>query len=165
MNIVTVVDVDKAVTTGTLTDALYMMDNSVGHTGQGTGRLRTNCKQGQVLNWIIRPIDARQRPGGSWPPMPKINNIVFLADGQGDVEEAKVCDELKIYGMPDRVRSPLTPVYSYWAGAVLYDLTPGLYTYRLVIELEREGGSGPVYLNTEECPSIHVHAVSDGVPG
>jgi len=160
LNIVTLVDVDRAVRTGSLAEAVFMMDNSIGRTGQGTARLSTVCKQGQVLNWIIRPIDGRQRADGGWPPVPRINNIVFLEDGRGDVEETKVCDELKIYGMPDRVRSPLTPVYYYWAGEVLHDLAPGVYPYRLVVELEREGGAGPLYLNTEERPSLRVTAVS-----
>jgi hypothetical protein len=62
------------------TDISYWtaMDNSVGGTGQGTGQLETVGKQGQVLNWIIRPIEMDKRPDGTWPPMPKINNIVFL---------------------------------------------------------------------------------------
>lgn len=159
LNIVTIVNLEKAVATGSLTDAYYMMDNSVGGGGQGTGRLETVCKPGQVLNWIIRPIDMDRRPDGTWPPMPKINDIVFLDTEQGDeadVAGAKVCAELKIYGMPDRMRSPYTPVYYYWAGVVLSTLKPGVYPYRLVVELEQEGKKESVYLNTVDTPSIRV---------
>lgn len=107
-------DLQKAVDAGSLDDALFMMDNSVGRKGQGTGHLETVCKQGQVLNWLIYPMGMDQRPNGTWPRMPKISNIVFLDTEQGyedDVAEAKVCTDLKIYGMPDVIESVSTPVY------------------------------------------------------
>lgn len=157
LNIVTLVDMRRAVATGTLAGAMYMMDNSLGRAGRGTARLQTCCKQGQVLNWIVRPIDMNRRPDGTWPAMPRISNIVFLED-EGEPEavaENKVCTELKIYGMPDRIRSPYTQVYYYWAGTVLSTAPPGVYRYRLVLELEREGGP-PVHLNTVDHPSIRV---------
>jgi hypothetical protein len=159
LNVLTVVDLEKAVATGTLSDALYMMDNSVGGEGQGTPHLQTFCKPGQVLNWLIRPIEMEKRANGKWPPMPKINNIVFLDNemsDEDDVAERKICTELKIYGMPDRIRSPFTPVYYYWAGTVLSNLTPGVYKYRFVLELEQEGKKEPLYLNSVELPSIRV---------
>lgn len=162
LNIVTLVDMAKAVATGTLRDAMYMMDNSIGGEGQGTHKLETVCKQGQVLNWIIRPIDMEKRLDGTWPPMPKINNIVVLDVEKGDEEnvaEHKLFTELKIYGGPDRMRSPMTPIYYYWAGTVLSTAKPGLYRYRLVVELEQEGKKERVYLNTEEHPALRVVAV------
>jgi hypothetical protein len=160
LNIVTIVDMKKAVATGTLKDALYMMDNSVGGQGQGTPQLETVCKQGQVLNWIIRPVDMDRRPDGTWPPMPRVNNIVFLDSEEGDEEgpaQTKICTGLGIYGMPDRIRSPLTPVYYYWAGMVLRDLPPGVYRYRMVLEMEQEEKKERLYMNTVESPSIRVH--------
>jgi len=162
LNIITIVDLHKAVRTGTLKDALYMMDNSVGGLGQGTPSLQTICKPGQVLNWIIYPMDMEKRPDGTWPPMPKINNIVFLDDQEGDYDdfaEAKVCTELKVYGGPDMMRSPYCPVYYYWAGALLSTLKPGVYNYRFVLELEQEGKKERVYLNTVEKPSLKVVAL------
>lgn len=159
LNIVTVIDLDKAVATGTLDGTLYMMDNSLGGEGQGTAHLQTVCKQGQVINWIIYSMDMEKRPGGSWPPMPRINNIVFLYDHEGDYEgvaECKVCTEFKIYGGPDLIRSSVTPVYYYWAGTVLSDLPTGVYNYRFVLELEQEGTNEKVYLNTVEKPSLRV---------
>lgn len=162
LNIVTVVDLEKAVTTGTLSDAVYMMDNSYGGESQGTPRLQTVCKQGQVLNWIIYPMDTEKRVDGTWPPMPKINHIVFLDTDVGDEEDAaeiKVCTEFKIYGMADRIRSKFTPVYYYWAGTVLNTLPPGVYKYRFVLELEQEGKKEKLYLNTVENPSIRVLSV------
>ncbi|MFD7534532.1 hypothetical protein [Streptomyces sp. NPDC059819] len=162
LNIVTLVNMERAVRTGSLKDSLFMMDNSVGGTGQGTHQLETVCKQGQVLNWIIRPIDMEKRIDGTWPPMPKISSLVFLDTERGDeedVSERKICTELKIYGMPDRMRDPFTPVYYYWAGTVLSTTRPGVYRYRLVVELEQDGKKEKVYLNTVEHPSIRVLAV------
>ncbi|MFE7525102.1 hypothetical protein ACFU7Y_05210 [Kitasatospora sp. NPDC057542] len=159
LNIVTLVNMERATANRSLGDAMYMMDNSVGGSGQGTRQLETVCKQGQVLNWIIRPIDMERRLDGTWPPMPKINNIVILDTELGDEEdvaERKLFTELKIYGMPDRMRSPLTPVYYYWAGTVLSTAKPGLYRYRLVIELEQEGTKEKLYLNTVDHPALRV---------
>jgi len=162
LNIVTVVDVEKAVATGSLDGAVFMMDNSIGGLGGGTAHLQTVCKQGQVLNWIIYPMDMERRRDGTWPPMPKINNIVFLDNEAGeedDVAETKICTELKIYGMPDMVRSTGTPAYCYWACMVLRTTKPGVYNYRFVLELEQEGKKEKLYLNTTEKPSIHVLAL------
>ncbi|GGQ25506.1 hypothetical protein BKA00_002459 [Actinomadura coerulea] len=159
LNVVTLVNMERAAQTGSLDDALYMMDNSVGGVGQGTDHLETICKQGQVINWIIRPIEMHKRPDGTWPPMPKINNLVFLDTERGDEEdvaERRIMTELKIYGMPDLMRSPYTPIYYYWAGAVLSTARPGLYRYRLVLELEQDGTKERLYLNTENHPSLRV---------
>jgi hypothetical protein len=159
LNIVTLVNMERAVESGSLADSIYMMDNSLGGSGQGTSHLETVCKQGQVLNWIIRPIDMEKRIDGTWPPMPKINNIVFLDTELGDEEdviERKIFTELKIYGMPDRIRDPFTPVYYYWAGTVLSTTKPGVYRYRLVVELEQQGKKERLYLNTGHHPSIRV---------
>jgi len=136
-----------------------MVDNSLGGQGQGTGHLQTVCKQGQVINWIIYPMDMDKRADGTWPPMPKILNIVFLDDQEGDFEEvaeSKVCIELKIYGAPDMMRSKYTPSYYYWAGTVLSDIKPGVYNYRLVLELEQEGTKDKLRLSTIEKPSLKV---------
>jgi hypothetical protein len=159
LNIVTLINMERATATGSLAESMYMMDNSIGGTGQGTAHLETVCKQGQVLNWIVRPIDMDKRLDNTWPLMPKINNIVFLdpelADEE-DVAERKILTELKIYGAPDRIRDPFTPVYSYWAGTILSTARPGLYRYRLVLELEQEATKERLYLNTAEHPSIRV---------
>ncbi len=159
LNIVTLVNMERALASGSLENALYMMDNSVGGAGQGTDHLETVCKQGQVLNWIIRPIEMDKRPDGTWPPMPKISNLVFLDTEEGaqqNVAQRRICTELKIYGMPDLKRAPQTPVYYYWAGAILSTTPPGVYRYRLVIELEQEHAQDKLYLNTVSQPSIRV---------
>jgi hypothetical protein len=159
LNIVTLVHMQRASATKSLDGAMFMMDNSNGGSGQGTGHLETVCKQGQVLNWIIRPIDMGKRPDGTWPPMPKISSLVFLGSEPGEENEVatkRITSELKIYGMPDEMRSPYTPVYYYWAGTILPTAEPGLYRYRLVLELEQEDSKDSLHLNTAESPSIRV---------
>lgn len=159
LNIVTLLNMERATRTQQLAGSMYMMDNSIGGVGQGSHQLETICKQGQVINWIIRPIDMDKRLDNTWPPMPKINNIVFLDTELGDEEdvgERRIFSELKIYGMPDRIRDPYTPVYYYWAGTVLSTTKPGLYRYRMVVELEQERGREKLYLNTVDHPAIRV---------
>lgn len=159
LNIVALVHMQRASATGSLDGALFMMNNSAGGAGRGTGQLETVCKQGQVLNWIIRPIDMDKRADGTWPPMPKISSIVFLDPESGDEQDVatkRITSELKIYGMPDEVRSPYTPIYYYWAGTILPTAEPGLYRYRLVIELEQENGRDALHLNTTDHPSVRV---------
>ncbi|MER5884074.1 hypothetical protein ABT160_09615 [Streptomyces sp. NPDC001941] len=159
LNIVTLVDMERAVETGSLAESMYMMDNSIGGDGQGRNNLETVCKQGQVINWIIRPIDMDKRIDGTWPPMPKINSIVFLDTERGDeedVSERRIFAELKIYGAPDRMRDKWTPVYYYWAGTVLPTAKPGLYRYRLIVELEQPHTKEKLYLNTVDHPSIRI---------
>jgi hypothetical protein len=156
LNLVTFVDVYRALATKSLEGNVYMMDNCVDSAGQGTPNLQTTCKQGQVLNWIIYPLDMNKRINGVWPPMVEINNIVILQD-DGDVVDHKVFDNLKVYGPPDKIRSPLTPVYYYWAGMVLQELTVGEYPYRMILKLDSMG-TDPLYLNLD-TPALNVIAV------
>lgn len=155
LNIVTFVDVQKANMTDTLDGCVYMTDNNPNSLNQGTPRLKTICKQGQVLNWIIYAMDMDRRLDGNWPPMVRINNIVFLSQDGKDVFGSKVCSDFKIYGPPDKIRSDKTPVYYYWAGTVLDDLPPGIYKYRFIIELETEDPTKKRYMNLD-TPSLEV---------
>ncbi|KAF0814286.1 hypothetical protein IGB42_01187 [Andreprevotia sp. IGB-42] len=143
LNVITVVDVEKAIHTGTLDGSLYMMDNSADieglhSAGQGSPLLSTTCTQGQVINWIIYPLVG--------PTSARISNIAFV--------DHDVCTRLEIYGAPDIEASPrylpgVTPVYDYWAGMVLPDLAPGTYHYKLEIQM----GGKYMYL---ESPSLNV---------
>ena len=155
LNIVTFVDVQRANATKSVYDNVFMADNSVKSSGRGTPYLQTNCKPGQTLNWIIYPIDSTKRPDGKWPPSVKINNIVFL-DGDGtNVYSGTVCNEFKIYGGPDKIRSPHTPVFYYWEGMVDSELELGVYKYRLILELDTEDPSKKNYLNLN-TPSLNL---------
>lgn len=158
LNLVTFVDVQKANYNQSLESCVYMMDNSIGLKGQGTPELVTVCKPGQILNWIIYPIDGTQRPDGTWPPSVKINNIVFLNKDGENVSDKRICSELKIFGGPDKVRSKFTPVYYYWAGIVIDDLPPDTYHYRLVLEVETENSKKSNYFNLN-TPALEVIAV------
>ena len=155
LNVVTFVDVQRANATKSVYDNVFMADNGVHSSGRGTPHLQTNCKPGQTINWVIYPIDSTKRPDGTWPPSVKINNIVFL-DGDGtNVYSEIVCNELKIYGGPDKMRSPYTPVFYYWAGMVETDLEEGIYKYRLILELDTEDPSKKNYLNLD-TPSLNL---------
>lgn len=155
LNIVTFVDVQKATATKTLEGCTFMMDNNANSGNEGTHRLKTICKQGQIINWIIYPMDMDKRLDGTYPPSAKINNIVFLDRDGNDTSDIKVCSDCKIYGPPDKMRKEVTPNYYYWAGTILGDLRPGLYKYRLIIELETENPSKKLYLNLD-TPSLEV---------
>ncbi len=155
LNVVAIVDVQKAIATQVLAGNLYMVDNSVNSQGLGTACLQTVCKQGQVINWIIYSMDMDRRPNGSWPPMARINNIVFLGPDGEETADLKVCTEFKIYGAPDKNYSKQTPVYYYWAGTVLPNLPLGVHKYRLIIELDRPAPEQPLYLNLD-TPSLSV---------
>lgn len=137
LNIVVTVDVVGVLRQGTLTDRIALMDNSPGSTRKGTAELRTACRQSQVLNWLIYPIDDQKREDGSWPPFARISNIVFVKK-DGNAEFAQTCLDLCIYGGPDAMRKADTPVYTYWAGIVRPELLPGIYDYRLIIECDTD---------------------------
>jgi hypothetical protein len=168
LNIVTFVNVARALATKSLDSTSFMYDNSLASDNQGTTRLRTTCKQGQVLNWIILALDSAQRADKTWPPMPKINNTVFLNRDRSGVAEDLVCTEFGIYGGPDEQRSQWTPVYYYWAGTVIPTLTPGVYPYRFVVELPKErsllqapGAADSIHLNLDG-PSLNVIPMDAG---
>jgi hypothetical protein len=161
LNLVTFVDVEKADYTNTLDNCVYMIDNNPNSSNQGTNALQSTCKQGQVLNWIIYAMNSTKRPDGTWPPSVRINNIVFTNQDGTDVADFKVCDDLKLIGGPDQIRSKYTPVYFYWAGVVIDNLPEGVYNYRFVLELDTKDPSFPTgkkYLNLN-TPSLKVLSV------
>ena len=168
LNILTFVNVARALVTQSLDGSVFMSDNSPASANQGTDRLQTTCRQGQVLNWIAYAFDSAQRADKSWPPMPKITNIVFLNHDRSEVAEHLVCTQFGVYGSPDKMRSPWTPVYYYWAGTVIATLPPGVYPYRFVIELPQEqsscqapGSAASIHLNLEG-PSLNVIPMDAG---
>jgi hypothetical protein len=155
LNIVTTVDVANTLAAQSIEGRAFLMDNSPYSPGKGTPHLQTICKQGQVLNWLIYCLDMEKRLDGTWPPMARIVNIVFLDDDGDDVLGPHVCAELKVYGGPDAIRSPYTPSYYYWAGMIQPDLPPGIYKYRLVLEFDAENGGMKHYFQLS-LSSLHV---------
>jgi hypothetical protein len=155
LNIVTFVDVAKMLRNDSAEGCVYMMDNNVNSQGQGTPNLQTVCKGGQTLNWIIYATDSNQLPDGSWPASVRINNLVFVENDRSETETLRVCDELKIYGGPDRINSKFTPVYYYWAGTVSPSIEGGIYNYRFVLQIDIPGQSKSLYYNFD-TPSLLV---------
>jgi hypothetical protein len=110
------------------------MDNSPNSSGKGTSSLRTECRQGQTINWLVYCINSAQSLNGTWPPLTNIINIVFV-DKNDNAQPSEICSLLKPYGAPSGMLSPYTPVYNYWAGLVPSELEPGIYPYRLLLQL------------------------------
>lgn len=148
LNIVAIVDVSSTLRTGSVTGKAALMDNGGDSTGKGTNALRTVCRQGQVLNWLVYCSDMEKNPDGGWPPLARIVNIVFLQP-DGTPQHRKICNDLKVYGGPDKIRSRWTPSYYYWAGSILSDLVPGLYPYRLVFECDTCDPNCKQYFNLD----------------
>ena len=91
INIVTTIDMSRALQTWSLADSAYLMDNSPTSTGKGTPHLETVCRQGQVLNWLLYFVDMKQQSDGTWPQFAQIVNIVFLNPGSTAVYPGQVC--------------------------------------------------------------------------
>lgn len=162
LNIVTSIDVAGATYTGRLDGKVGLMDNSAKSTGKGTTALKTVCKQGQILNWLIYARDMQQRPDNSWPPSARIVNIVFL-NSDGTVRETQTCNPLRVFGGPEKIRSPSTPVYYYWAGEIKPDIKPGIYHYRLVIQCDTPYPGTPKFFNLDG-PSLEILPMDDFEP-
>lgn len=131
LNIVICVDVGRLMRTGDPSTSIGLVDNCPASAGKGGTELRTACRRGQVLNWIVYPVDGERRDDGSWPVHPGLVAVDPL-----DEAARGPCLERAIYGRPDEMRSDLTPIYAYWAGFVRPDAAPGLHPYRLIVACE-----------------------------
>ncbi|GGH67262.1 hypothetical protein HNQ91_001692 [Filimonas zeae] len=159
LNLVTFVDIYNTNANQSLDGNVFMMDNCLESTGQGTDHLQTVCKQGQILNWLIFAMDSGKRPDGTFPPFAKINNIVLLNESGTDVASDQIFREIKIIGGPDKIRSKYTSVYYYWAGALLADVPVGVYKYRFVLEVGTEDPAKKNYFNLN-TPSLKIVPVA-----
>lgn len=148
LNIVISIDVAGIVAGRAAAECAWIFDNDPRSAGDGTAALRTYCTPGQVLNFIIYPVDGSRRPDGTFPDFPQIEAIVFY-QADRDTQVYKTMGDLKIYGAPDRMRSPYTPVYRYWAGTVETDVEPGIYPYRLLLSLPGGAGGGRRYFELD----------------
>lgn len=155
LNIVTTIDVAGVLEGRPVEDCVWMTDNGPASMGKGTAGLQTACLPGQVLNWLIYSLDVEKRPDGTYPPIASILNIVFFSGPQGYPDPLMSGHALKVYGAPDRIRSPYTPVYSYWAGMVPVDVEPVTCFYRLTIEIPGQGGGRSRYIELS-TPSLRV---------
>jgi hypothetical protein len=123
LNVVHVVDVDKALHAGKLEDSLYSVDNNPGSANRGTSELVTQCIPGQVINWILYPMNDYTAV--------RIHRIEFFA--------GPILKKLQVFGNFYRSGSPWpgTPTYDYWAGIVGPKTAPGQYFYKLDLQLYR----------------------------
>ncbi len=151
INILSVVDVIGALSTGTLQRSLYIVDNHpancaplpaddpppAGHghrpprgqpsqtvrsSGLTTRTLLTHVTFGQVLNWHATGIDFQTDV--------QIKNIIFFRHGEVITAKDTPCAKLGLYGAPSG---------EYWAGLVNLKIKPGDYQYK--IEFSMNGRS------------------------
>lgn len=155
LNIVLLIDVAGALENNSLEGNVFMLDNSPDSTNKGTADLVTVCQQGQVLNWLVYSMDSEQRYDGSWPPSARILNIVSLDESGKNVSPFRAFTQFRAHGAPDKLRSPLTPVYYYVAGAVEPDLEPRDYNYRVILEIDTNDRSATRYMQFSS-PSLRV---------
>jgi hypothetical protein len=133
INIVTIVDVIGALSSGALRSNLYMADNGWGSAGKGTAGLATACYPGQQINWMIHALDVQTAV--------RIDAITFLkADNTPAPEGLVIAPEIG------------DPRHSYWAGFVPCYLPPGLYGYRLKLQM----GRGNLSVMSVDTPALHV---------
>jgi len=163
LNIVITIDVAGIVAGRPVAECAWVFDNDPRSDGDGTAHLRTYCTPGQVLNFIIYPVDGARRPDGTFPDFPQIEAIVFYQSDR-DTQVYKTMGDLKIYGAPDRMRSPYTPVYRYWAGTVEPDVEPGIYPYRLLLSLPGGPGGGRRYFELDTASLEVVSADAPAAP-
>jgi hypothetical protein len=156
LNVVCVVDVARALATRSLDNALMLIDNSVGRTGQpspgrGTPSLVSQCNEGMVINWIIYSV----APYGQPEPV-SISAIRF---------DEMVCAKLQQYGAIDYEHSPdaipgVTPSYRYWAGLVRPGLKPGRYPYQIDFTIG-DPAKGDALVLTTSAPSVEIWDVPE----
>jgi hypothetical protein len=159
LNIVLLVDVVNTLATNSLEGNIFMLDNSPDSTNKGTANLQTVCQQGQVLNWLVYSMDSEQRYDGSWPPSARILNIVALDESGEGVSPFRAFTQFRAHGAPEKLRSPLTPVYYYVAGTVEPELPSGTYKYRVILEIDTNDRAATRYMQFS-TPSLHVLPLS-----
>ncbi|MDB5655652.1 MAG: hypothetical protein JWQ94_3265 [Tardiphaga sp.] len=119
INIVTVVDVISALSKGSLHGSLHMMDTSWCSEHKGTADLATACYPGQHINWIVHAIDVQT---------PVLISAINILNGDNDPA---------VRAQPTKPQFGGAPHWFYWSGVVPYHLAPGLYHYRLKLQLGR----------------------------
>jgi|GEM_PF-718394 len=136
ININISVDSVEALSKKTLTDNIFVMDNSsFGSQGQGTATLATACAPGQEIHWVATAIDL-QTPVC-------IQNICFLPDalpavtvatGTDDSTTAVEETEDSKAEQPAELMSQLD-LYT-WTGYLPYCMVPAKpYRYQLVLQI------------------------------
>lgn len=123
INIISVVDVIGALSSGSLKNNLFMMDNrrtSGLSAGVGTDALTTHATHAQVLNWHVTGIDFQTDV--------QIKRITFYRNGAAITAKDSPCVRLQKYGAPSG---------HYWAGVINYAsvVQPGDYQYLIEFDM------------------------------
>lgn len=147
------VDTISALSEKQLEGNLFLMDDGIYESiGQGTTDLVTHCVPGQLIYWVIHPVDL-QTPVS-------LKSIEFLSSQQIDISQE---DLLQSNTLPICHSYPTTPSQCHhenldevavadevqqdpdafvWSGYVPFYLQPGLvYHYRLTVQIGHGGNS------------------------
>lgn len=113
INVVVCVDVEGALSSGSLQENVYLVDTNkyIGSWQQGTSALHTVCQDGQVVSWWVAPVD----PGSA----------ADISGFSGPMIDAKTC-------VP-RLNPLADPAA--WAGQVQARGAPGTWPYTLALSL------------------------------
>jgi len=137
INILTMVDVIRALSTGSLTGSMYMADNRQGKRtfGEGTSALTTDTTYTQVLNRHVMAIDFQTDI--------QIEKITFYRNGAPVTRADTPCVRLQKYGAPSG---------HYWAGVINYAhlIEGGLYQYLIEFDIGRKK------MAMEQFAAIHI---------
>jgi hypothetical protein len=136
INIVTVVDVIGALSTGTLRNNIFMIDNGAGSEGQGTALLQTACYPGQLVNWSVHAIDVQT------PVLIRAIELLHPASRSGE-NGPGFSPQPGVGGEPE---------WHYWRGLVPWGMPAGRYQYRLTLQMAK-GRISTMYADT---PALHV---------
>jgi hypothetical protein len=117
VNILITVDSITALSTGALTENIYLTDDNPYSQDKGTGHLKTNCVRGQTITWKALAVDV-QSPA-------VIADIAFIDDIGVTIES----------GVDPAPESYVKPRWLTWSGIIPYRLNPGIYHYRLAIQV------------------------------
>lgn len=136
INIAIVVDTIAALSQGTLMGNVYLTDDAWHSQDKGTAQIKTVCYRGQPLQWKVLAVDV-QSPA-------VIAGISFLRDGGMPFESA----------VDPRTDRYIQPRWSTWSGCVPCGIRPGLYPYRLAIQMGK-GRRSVMFINS---PALDVVA-------
>lgn len=132
-NIVVAVDSIGALSDGTLENNLFLMDDGPWtSSGQGTTGLATLCTPGQVIQWVVYPIDLQTAA--------EIYSIEF-----------NTYDNTTPPANNSTGNDVVAPDLNSWTGIVPATMVPGLkYHYRLGIRM----GVGPNSIMYTHAPAL-----------
>ncbi len=125
INVLIVVDVEGALTSGSLQTNVYLVDTNkyMGSWGEGTDELTTTCHDGDVISWAVAPIDP--------------NSNVEINSFTGTMVNEQICNPTK---------QGIEGAYT-WEGRVEARGTTGSVQYSCVLSMDGHNYTFDPFLN------------------